>query len=216
MSEWITPRQFHEADGIEDWRVLGGGVSAHFRTGSFATGVELVDMIGRLADAARHHPDVDLRYSGVTVQLRMDEANGLSGRDLELARQISGAAAALGVPADPTAVQDVQLTIDALAGPEVRAFWRAVLGYREVGDADLLDPQSRGPSIWFQRMDAPRPQRNCMQVDVFVPHDQAEARVAAAIAAGGRLVSDAHAPAWWVLADPEGNEVDVASWMGRD
>ena len=49
-----------------------------------------------------------------------------------------------------------------------------------------------------------------------VPHDQAEARVAAAIAAGGHLVTDEWAPAWWTLADAEGNEVDVATWMGRE
>ena len=89
-------------------------------------------------------------------------------------------------------------------------FWRAVLGYRPVGDEDLIDPTCRGPSFWFQQMDAPRPQRNRIHIDVWVPHDQAEARVAAAIAAGGHLVSDEHAPAWWILADAEGNEVDVA------
>ena len=49
-----------------------------------------------------------------------------------------------------------------------------------------------------------------------MPHDEAEARVAAAIAAGGRLVSEAHAPAWWTLADPEGAEVGVTTWMGRE
>jgi 4a-hydroxytetrahydrobiopterin dehydratase len=91
-----------------------------------------------------------------------------------------------------------------------------VLGYRQVGDEDLLDPQARGPSIWFQQMDAPRPQRNRIHLDVFVPHDQAEARVAAALKAGGHLVNDEFAPAWWTLADAEGNEVDVATWMGRD
>jgi 4a-hydroxytetrahydrobiopterin dehydratase len=110
----------------------------------------------------------------------------------------------------------VQVTIDALVHLEVMPFWRAVLGYRQVGDEDLLHPDSQGPSFWFQEMDAPRPQRNRIHVDVWVPHDQAEARVAAAIAAGGHLVSDEHAPAWWTLADAEGNEVDVATWMGRD
>jgi len=62
----------------------------------------------------------------------------------------------------------------------------------------------------------PRPQRNRIHIDVWVPHDQAEARVATAIAAGGRLVSDEHAPEWWSLADAEGNEADVATTMGRD
>ena len=91
-----------------------------------------------------------------------------------------------------------------------------MLGYRQVGDEDLLDPRSYGPPFWFQQMDAPRPQRNRIHIDVWVPHDQAEARVAAAIAAGGHLVTDQHAPAWWVLADAEGNEACVATWMGRD
>jgi 4a-hydroxytetrahydrobiopterin dehydratase len=212
----ISPRQFHEAEGVEDWRVLFWGAYAHFRTGSFAKGVALVDEIGRLADAANHHPDVDLRFAGVTVRTSSHDVEGLTERDVSLARQISAAARGLGVPADPSAVQYVQFAIDALATPEVRPFWRAVLGYRELGDEDLVDPHTRGPSVWFQEMDAPRPQRNRIHVDVSVPHDQAEARVAAALAAGGRLVTDEHAPAWWTLADPEGNEVDIATWMGRD
>jgi 4a-hydroxytetrahydrobiopterin dehydratase len=216
VTEPITPGQFHQTAGVEDWRVLFEGACAHFRTGSFAAGVGLVDAIGKLADAANHHPDVDLRYDGVTVRLGTHEIDGLSRRDVELARQISAAARELGVPADPTAVQTLQVAIDALVTPEVRPFWRAVLGYREEGEEDLVDPRARGPSIWFQQMDAPRPQRNRIHVDISVPHDQAEARIAAAIAAGGHVVADQYAPAWWTLADAEGNEVDVATWMGRE
>lgn len=216
MTEPITPAHFHQAGEVADWRVLAHGACAYFRTGSYAAGVALVDAIGRLAIAAEHHPDVDLRYSGVAVRLATHEVDGLSVRDVLLARDISVAARELGVPADPAAVQDVDITIDALAGAEVLPFWRALLGYERTGDEDLVDPRGRWPSIWFQPMDAPRPQRNRVHVDVWVPHDQAEARVAAAIAAGGRLVSDRHAPAWWTLADPEGNEADVATWMGRD
>ena len=58
MSERIERRRFHEID----WRVVRDAASTHFRTGSFAAGVALVDAIGTLADAANHHPDVDLRY----------------------------------------------------------------------------------------------------------------------------------------------------------
>jgi 4a-hydroxytetrahydrobiopterin dehydratase len=215
MTERILPQQFHAADGVEDWRVLFEGACAHFRTGSFTAGVALVDAIGRLADAAHQHPAVDLREEGVTVRLRTDDLGGLSARDVELARQISDAARTLGLPADPRAVQTVQVALDALVGPAVRPFWRAVLGYQEVGDEDLIDPHGRGPSFWFQQMDVPRPQRNRLHIDLSVPHDQAEARIAAALAAGGHLVTDRHAPAWWTLADAEGNEVDVATWMGR-
>jgi 4a-hydroxytetrahydrobiopterin dehydratase len=169
MTERITPGQFQEADGVEDWRVLTNVAHAHFRTGSFAAGVALVDAIGRLAEAADDHPDVDLRPDGVTVRLTTtspDHFFWLSERDVELARQISAAGRELGVPADPTAVQSVQVTIDALVHPDVMPFWRAVLGYREVGDEDLLDPRSSGPPFWFQQMDAPRPQRNRIHIDV--------------------------------------------------
>jgi 4a-hydroxytetrahydrobiopterin dehydratase len=216
MNERISPRQFHEADGVEDWRVLFGGACAHFRTGSFAAGVALVEAIGRVADAMSRHPDVDVRSEGVTVRLKSNHIDGLSMRDVTLAQHISAAARELGIPADPSAVQTVQVTIDALVSHEVMPFWQALLGYQKLGDEDLVDPRGCGPSFWFQEMDAPRPQRNRIHIDVSVPHDQAEARIAAALSAGGRLVSARHAPAGWVLADAEGNEACVATWMGRD
>jgi 4a-hydroxytetrahydrobiopterin dehydratase len=73
-----------------------------------------------------------------------------------------------------------------------------------------------GAPFWFQQIDAPRPQRNRIHIDVYVPHDHAEARLAAALAAGGLVVSDEDAPGWWTLADAEGNEVDLASGPDRD
>jgi len=211
MTEWIGPAQFHDADGVDDWRMLGSGIGAHFRTASFASGIEFATAVGQLTQTSH----LDLRPTGVTVRLPMDWENGLSGSYIELARQISAAAWAAGATAEPAAVQDVQLTIDAFDIPAVRAFWQAVLGYRQLGEEDLVDPLSSGPPLWFQEMDTSRTQRNRIHVDVFVPHDQAEARVAAALAAGGTLLTDRHAPAWWTLADPEGNEVDVATWTGR-
>ncbi len=216
VTEPITAQQFHQATGVEDWRVLFSGACAYFRTGSFAKGVALVDAVGKLADAANHHPDVDLRYAGVSVRLKTHDVDGLSERDVELAQRISAVARQLGVRADPARVQDVQIAIEAHITADVMPFWRAVLGYQEVGGEDLLDPHRRGPALWFQQMEVPRPPRNRVHVDISVPHDQGEARVAAAIAAGGHLVSDRHAPARWTLADAEGNEVDVATWMGRD
>jgi 4a-hydroxytetrahydrobiopterin dehydratase len=212
----ITPRQFQESAGLGDWRDVGMGGCACFRTGSFAAGVTLVDEIGRIADALDHHRDVDLQYATVTVRVLTHDVLGLTDLDVELAHQISAAARALDIAADPAAVQTVQLTIDALVTADVRPFWRAVLGYEEVGEEDLFDPRGRGPAIWFQPQDAPRPQRNTIHIDVFVPNDEAEARVAAALAAGGRLVDDSHAPHWWTLVDAEGNEVDVATTFGRD
>ena len=104
MTERISARHFHEAEGVEDWQVRDGRAFAYFRTGSFATGLALVDAIGVLADAANHHPDIHLRYQGVTVCLLTHDVGGLSNKDLELARQVSDAARALGVSADPTGI----------------------------------------------------------------------------------------------------------------
>ena len=211
MTDRIPPKRFHEVG----WRIVRDDASLHFRTGSFRAGVALVDAIGRMLDTEDDHPAVDLRPDGVTVRLGSNREGRFSERDLVLAEQISGAARELGASADLTGLQHIQVAIDALVIPDVLPFWRAVLGYEQVGDEDLLDPDLAGPPLWFQQMDAPRPQRNRIHVDLYVPHDEAEARVAAAIAAGGRVVNDANAPGWWTLADPEGNEVDVASWPDR-
>jgi 4a-hydroxytetrahydrobiopterin dehydratase len=209
MTVQITARQFHDADGIEDWRCLYHVVSAHFRTGSLADGIALVVEIGRLAsEAEQHFLNVDLRHDAVTVSL--------TRRDTGLARRISAAAKALGIPADPSAVQLIHVTLDVLVGANVLPFWQALLGYRQVGDDYLADPARRGPGLGLQQMDVPRPQRNRIHLDIAVPHEQAEARVAAALAAGGHLVSDAHAPKWWTLADAEGNEACIATWVGRE
>ncbi|GEA87969.1 VOC family protein [Cellulomonas cellasea] len=215
MTERISPRQLAEAPGLGDWRVLWGGAwaCALFRTSSFSVAAALVQAVSEAATTANRHPDVDLRPEGVTVRLRGDGPEGFRTRDLDLARTISAAARALDARADPSAVQHVQVAVDALGTAAVRPFWRAVLGYDEVGDADLVDPLRRGPTLWFQPMDAPRTGRNRLHVDVHLPRDQVEARIAAAVAAGGRVVSDARAPEWWTLADPEGNEVDLAVWV---
>src|SRR3954470_14644174 len=102
MGSRITPEEFRAADGVEDWGALPSGeASAYFATGKFAVGVTLIDEIGRLADAANHHPDVDLRYKGVTVRLSSHDIGGLSDRDVNLARPISATAPRVRVAAGP-------------------------------------------------------------------------------------------------------------------
>ena len=96
-----------------------------------------------------------------------------------------------------------------------------MLGYADEPGSDgdqiaIVDPAGQLPAIWFQQMDSPRPQRNRIHFDISVPHDEAADRIKAAVAAGGRIVGDAEAPAFWVLADPEGNEVCITTWQGRD
>jgi 4a-hydroxytetrahydrobiopterin dehydratase len=219
MTEPVTMRAFHADERTRDWRVVGDGATAIFRTGSFAAGARLVQAFA-LGAAGPHHPDVDLRHDTVTVRIvtATPDYMGMTTDDVELAVRISDLARDQGLIPEPTLIQTVQLAMDALVSAEVMPFWAAVLGYERRADnpdEDLIDPRWRGPSIWFQHMDAPRPQRNRVHIDVWVPPELVEARVAAALAVGGRVVRDG-SPVWWTLADAEGNEADVTSATGRD
>jgi 4a-hydroxytetrahydrobiopterin dehydratase len=222
MTDEISPKQFREEEGVEDWRVLGDGANAYFRTGSFAAGARLVQAISALPGVDEHHPDIDVRHDGVTVRLITftDDYGGMTRRDAELARQISAAARKLGLVADPSAVQSLLVIPGATARAAVLPFWRAVLGYEPRRDSpaeDLVDPRGRGVPFWFEQMTEPRPGGGgAIHVAVWVPYEQAEARLAAALAAGGRMVRDQFAPSWWTLADAAGNEVDIATVKGRD
>jgi 4a-hydroxytetrahydrobiopterin dehydratase len=102
VAEALTSEQFYDSPGVEEWRIAANVASCTFVTGTFARGVELVDAIGSLADTANHHPDVDLRYSFVTVRLTTHDVHALSDLDAALARQISVAAHGLGIVADDT------------------------------------------------------------------------------------------------------------------
>jgi len=222
MNDQISARQFHESDGVEDWRVVGDGACAFYRMGSFAESARLVDAINELADVGDHPPDVDVRRDGVTVRLITiaDDYYGMSRRDVELARQISTVAREIGLSADPVAVQSVLVIPGAPDISKVLPFWQAVLGYERRPDSpeeDLVDPRMRGPAFWFESLEEPRPGGGgAIHVAVWVPYEQAEARIAAAIAAGGHMVRDRFAPAWWTLADAAGNEADISTTTGRD
>ncbi|VXB81667.1 VOC family protein [Pseudoclavibacter sp. 8L] len=212
MSDRVSPKEFRQADGTADWRVVGDGARANFTTGGFAKGAAFVAEIARAADEADHHPDVDLRYGSVMVRLISHDVGDVSARDTALAARISEIARGLGIEASPDSVQSIQIAIDVIDLDAALPFWEAVLAYERRGSEDLADPIAVGPNVWLQQIDAPRAERNTMHVDVYVPRDQADARVAAALAAGGRIVDDTNAPEHWTLADPEGNEVDVAPW----
>jgi 4a-hydroxytetrahydrobiopterin dehydratase len=181
-----------------------------------------VQAIAQLPGVEDHAPDVDLRHDGVTVRLitYTDDYYGMSQRDVEMARRISAAAEGMGLSADPSAVQSLLVIPGAISTAEVLPFWRAALGYEPRRDSpaeDLVDPRGRWPGFWFERMREPRADGGgTIHVAIWVPPEQAEARIAAALAAGGRMVRDRFAPSWWTLADPAGNEIDIATTRGRD
>ena len=222
MNDRISPKQFRESEGVEDWRVLGDGACAYFRSGSFAASARLVQAISELPRVEEERPDVDVRHDGVTVRMLTisEDYAGMTRRHVELAREISAVARTLGLAADPSALQSLLVIPGATVTAEVMPFWRAVLGYeprRDSPDEDLVDPHGRGPAFWFERMREPRRDGGgAIHVAIWVPYEQAKARIAAALAAGGRMVRDEFAPSWWTLADAAGNEADIATTMNRD
>lgn len=207
--------QIEQQDGLGDWRVVLGGLRTSFDTPDMSAGAAFVTLVVDAANAANHHPDLQVRYSRVDVDLVTHDAGGLTTKDVEMARTISGIAAEAGLTARPARRQVVEIAVDALDIDGVRPFWAAVTDYDAGPDGDLLSPDGQA-HVWFQQMDEARPQRNRLHLDVNVPLDAAPARLEATLAAGGTLLSDAAAPAFWVLADAEGNEVCLCTSAGRD
>ena len=206
-----------EAAGLSDWRQLFEALRTRFLTGDFATGLRLVSRIGELAEAANHHPDVDLRYPHVNVTLFSHDVFGVTSRDVDLARAISTAAADLGVEADPTTIAVVEIALDTWDHEEIKPFWSAVLGMRNHPqyDEELRDLSGSQPTLWFQETDRHDEPRQRFHLDVRVAPEVAESRIAAALEAGGTLVTDEYAPRFWVLADPHGNKACVTTGRGR-
>lgn len=136
----------------------------------------------------------------------------LSSKDADLAAAVSAAAHSMGLVADPSMLMVVGIAVAQDAGVDTRPFWEAAFGYRRLGDEDLIDPLRRGPHLWFHELRPARPGRGRTHIDVSVPADQAEGRVRAAVAAGGRIVDDDAAPESWTIASPDNHGVDIAGW----
>jgi 4a-hydroxytetrahydrobiopterin dehydratase len=223
-----TRQEISDAVAGRGWRLVLGVVTTEVRVPALADAAEVasiaVDSLGREGEG---HLSVDVRADRAVLSLVSGDSGRVTGLDLRLAHEVTAALGARGLRTrpgleeGPGSLQLVEVAVDALDIPAVRPFWQAVLGYvDEPGEPSpvgaLVDPLGRGPAVWFQQMDAPRPQRNRIHLDVSVPHELAARRIEAAVAAGGRVVYEKEAPAFWVLADAEGNEVCVTTWQGRD
>lgn len=73
-------------DGLPGWELQGGAIRRELRFPAFADAVAFVVRLGFAAEAADHHPDLDVRYNRVTVTLSTHSEGGVTRRDLELAR----------------------------------------------------------------------------------------------------------------------------------
>ena len=211
------------------WRYLLGTLGLSVPVASLAEGSRVVAaVVAAGGEDVDDHLRIDLRPASVELSLHTRALDAVTERDIQLASRFAGVIDGLGLRPgattsvdNPRPVQMLEVAIDAMDIATIRPFWRAVMAYVDPpgpdgGDQAIVDPAGQLPTIWFQQMDAPRPQRNRVHLDITVAHDEADSRVRSALAAGGRLVDDSFARSFWVLADAEGNEACVCTWTDRD
>ncbi|GHJ43189.1 hypothetical protein Cs7R123_05310 [Catellatospora sp. TT07R-123] len=208
-----------ESSGTADWQAVFSAMAC-YRTTSPEQQRDLAAAAAALADDAGFPLLIDLRPGLVIIDSGKDQseedAHGLELDFTGLAADLQTAARRLGAIADPGLPRFAQLFLDAADVAAVRAFWVAALGYthdRRAGVSDIHDPRRLNPVLVFQELDASeterRRQRNRIHFELAVPSDLAQTRVAATVAAGGRLVGEAEGR--WRVADPEGNEIVIVS-----
>jgi 4a-hydroxytetrahydrobiopterin dehydratase len=221
QSQRLTWAQVHAAD-LADWRQIAGRLKARFRTGDFATGLALVNGIGTAAEAANHHPDILLSFSDVVVSLVSHDVRGITSRDLDLARQISARASELGISSDVAGLTQLELGLDTAQGPQLAPFYAALLG-GHIDHGEPVDASGQVPTVWWQEPNEAddewalpeQPFEQRWHFDVWVAVEEGERRLQAALDAGGRLVSDRAAPAYWVVEDADGNRSCICTPAGR-
>ncbi|RZT17145.1 4a-hydroxytetrahydrobiopterin dehydratase [Kribbella sp. VKM Ac-2569] len=191
--------------GLQDWRKLAQKLHARFLIDAYADGVRFVAAVGEASQDVV--PEVRLSASFVDV----------ATRDAELAGRISAIAAEQGLTADPTAVAQLEIGLDTADLVELGPFWAAVLtGSTEAfTDNDIFDPTGRIANLWFQGTTPHETPRQRFHLDLWLPPEVVPGRIEAALAAGGKVTYDEEAPAFIVLADPQGNKVCLCTSESR-
>ncbi|NEE01979.1 VOC family protein [Phytoactinopolyspora halotolerans] len=224
----LTRQEASDAVMELGWRYVLGALQSGVAISRLSQAADIAALATDVAGAhADRHLRIDLRRDRVTLTLQTLEVAAVTARDVDLAERISAAiddlelTTSAEVGGAQRSVQTIEIAIDAMDIAAIRPFWKAVLGYTDeagrAGPSDpLVDPFGQGPAVWFQQMDVPRLDRNRIHLDISVPHDEAQRRLQAALDAGGTLVSNDRAPAFWVLADAESNEACITTWQGRE
>jgi 4a-hydroxytetrahydrobiopterin dehydratase len=206
-------RTFLAAEGVDDWVVLHGGATAAFQTDSMGDAASLAGAIADVPGVADAGAVLTIAGTRVTVRLTRDMWF-LEPHHVDLARAISGVARSAGATPEPESVQEVQVAVASKPDAVDLAFWRAVLGYAPMSPDNAIDPLGHGSTVWAQELDAAKLLRHAMHVDVSVGKGQGPARLAAALAAGGRVVAESQEH--WTLSDRAGNRVCIAVWPDGD
>jgi len=217
--EKLTTQDIVDA-ALADWRKLAQRLHARFRAGDPGVGAALVSDAVRAAGEVSLGDHLEATLTATHVDLRVaTHRDGIwvTPDDVALARLLSDVARRHEVTSVPGEVTQVELALDTADDGRLGPFWAAVL----TGDPDgvvadtVFDPTGQLPSMWFQGTEAHEVPRQRWHLDLWVAPEVADARIAAAVAAGGTVVDDSEAPSFTVLADPDGNKVCVCTFLDR-
>jgi len=221
--DMLTGEEIADAK-LTDWRKLAQGLHARYLVDSFGSGARFVSAIADVGEVFGHSPTVSIGPGHVDLKLVSGDAvyrdddgteyivEWVTQNDVDLARRITGIAADQGLTADPASVSVIELGLDTGHSATIAPVWAALLtgnpdalGHGSPSD-EIRDATGRVPNLWFGDADdgvATRSQR--FHLEVYVPGEVAEDRIAAAVAAGGVIVDDGGAPSLTVIADQDGN-----------
>lgn len=91
--ERLSDAQIEEAlAGLKGWAREGDALVKRFRFGTYMDGIAFVNAVAGRAEAADHHPDLEVSWGRVVVRLTTHDAGGITSKDVALAREIEGLA----------------------------------------------------------------------------------------------------------------------------
>ena len=210
------------------WRYVLGVLRTYVRAGSLA---QAADVARRVVAAAGPDADaclqLDVRRDGLVLTLQSLDTNQVTAREAEVARRISAAVTELGLATDAgvggprsrAAAGDRDRRAGHRRRPPVlesgHGLRRPAGGVRARGrDSPTRSGRARrsGTSRWTRRGRSATASTSTSRY----PMTRRQARIQAALDAGGTARLRRRGAAFWVLADPEGNEACVTTWQGRE